>query len=133
MADRTEHWKFRPHPLLRSGHLQTVAGIYLPRRDAPYGATLHHVPADDRSPDEGGDQLALHEDRPEQWQPHQPIVLMIHGLGGSYSSTYMCRMADRLTARGYCVFRMDMRGCGAGRGLARLPTHCGRSGDVATA
>jgi predicted alpha/beta-fold hydrolase len=28
---------------------------------------------------------------------------------------------------------MDMRGCGAGEGLAKQPTHCGRSGDVAAA
>jgi predicted alpha/beta-fold hydrolase len=131
MADRVEHWKFRPHPLVRGGHLQTVAAIYLPRRDAPYGAKLHCVPADDMPPEQGGDQIALHEDRPEAWTPQQAIVLLIHGLGGSYNSTYMCRMADRLTARGYCVFRMDMRGCGAGRELARLPTHCGRGGDVA--
>jgi predicted alpha/beta-fold hydrolase len=130
---KTEHWKFRPHPLLRSGHLQTVAGIYLPRRDAPYGATLHHVPADERPPEEGGDQIALHEDRPERWRPGQPIVLLVHGLAGCYKSTYMCRMADRLTGRGYCVFRMDMRGCGAGGEVARQPTHCGRSGDVAAA
>ena len=133
MPAKTEHWKFRSHPLLRSGHLQTMAGIYLPRRDAPYAATLHHVPADDASPEQGGDQIALHEDRPARWAPPQPVVLLIHGLAGCYKSTYMCRMADRLTARGYCVFRMDMRGCGAGEHVARLPTHCGRSGDVAAA
>ncbi len=28
MPVRTEHWKFRPHPLLRGGHLQTVAAVY---------------------------------------------------------------------------------------------------------
>jgi predicted alpha/beta-fold hydrolase len=28
---------------------------------------------------------------------------------------------------------MDMRGCGAGEGIAKLPTHCGRWGDVAAA
>ena len=133
MAVSSEHWKFRPHPLLRSGHLQTVAGIYLPRRHAPYQAKLHLVPADDVAPERGGDQIALHEDRPDSWQPHQPVVLVIHGLAGCYLSTYMCRMADRLSARGYCVFRMDMRGCGAGRDVARLPTHCGRSGDAAAA
>src|SRR5690606_3129586 len=52
---------------------------------------------------------------------------------GSHNSTYMCRMADRLAERGYCVFRMDMRGCGAGGEVARLPTHCGRSSDAAAA
>jgi predicted alpha/beta-fold hydrolase len=129
----TEHWKFRPHLLLRNGHLQTVAAVYLPRRHAPYGAKVHFIAADETPPELGGDQLALHEDCPPDWEPHRPAVLMVHGLAGCYRSAYMCRMADRLMARGYCVFRMDMRGCGAGEGIAKLPTHCGRSGDVAAA
>jgi predicted alpha/beta-fold hydrolase len=133
MPVRTEHWKFRPHPLLRNGHLQTVAAIYLPRRHAPYGAKVHYILADDTPDGAGGDKIALHEDRPADWQPNQRVVLMVHGLAGCHNSAYMCRMADRLTARGYCVFRMDMRGCGAGEGIAKLPTHCGRSGDVAAA
>jgi uncharacterized protein len=133
MFIRTEHWKFRPHFLLRNGHLQTVAAVYLPRRHAPYRAKLHQVPVEGVSPELGDDQIVLHEDRPLTWEAGGPVVLMVHGLGGCYTSAYMCRMAERLTARGYCVFRMDMRGCGAGEGLARLPTHCGRSGDVAAA
>jgi uncharacterized protein len=133
MPVRTEHWKFRPHPLLRNGHLQTVAAVYLRRSHAPYGAKIHHVAVDDRLPQQGGDQVALHEDCPPGWAPDKPVVLMVHGLAGCYRSAYMCRMTDRLTERGYCVFRMDMRGCGAGEGIARLPTHCGRSGDVAAA
>jgi predicted alpha/beta-fold hydrolase len=133
MPALTEHWKFRPHRLLRNGHLQTVAALYLPCKVRPYNATCHHVPVDETPPDEGGDQIALHEDRPTDRQPASPVVLLIHGLSGSYQSIYMCRMADRLAARGYVAFRMDMRGCGAGEDLARRPTHCGRSGDVAAA
>ena len=127
MLVRTEHWKFRPHLLLRSGHLQTVAAVYLPRKHAPYCAKVHYVGVDELPPELGGDQIALHEDCAPVWQPTEPVVLMVHGLAGCYTSGYMCRMADRLTARGYGVFRMDMRGCGAGEGLARKSTHCGRS------
>jgi predicted alpha/beta-fold hydrolase len=133
MRIRTEHWKFRPHFLLRNGHLQTVAAIYLPRKYAPYQAQLHYVPVDGLPAEEGGDLIVLHEDRPADWRPDRPAVLLVHGLAGCYGSAYMCRMADHLYRRGYCVFRMDMRGCGAGEGHAKLPTHCGRSGDVAAA
>lgn len=133
MPVRTEHWKFRPHLLIRSGHLQTVAAVYLPRRHAPYRAKLHYIQADDLSAEQGGDQLAIHDDCPAGWEPQHPSVLLVHGLAGCHTSAYMCRMADRLTARGYRVFRLDMRGCGAGEGIAKLPTHCGRSGDVAAA
>jgi predicted alpha/beta-fold hydrolase len=133
MRIRTEHWKFRPHPLLRNGHLQTIAAIYLPRRHAPYQAQVHYVPVDEVPAEQGGDLIALHEDRPPEWKPERPAVLLVHGLAGCYSSAYMCRMADHLYRRGYCVFRMDMRGCGAGQGHAKQPTHCGRSADVAAA
>ncbi|HEX6961029.1 MAG TPA: alpha/beta fold hydrolase [Lacipirellula sp.] len=133
MLVRTEHWKFRPHLLLRNGHLQTLAAVYLPRKHAPYGAAVHYVGVDELPPELGGDQIVLHEDGAPGWRPTQPVVLMVHGLAGCHTSAYMCRMTDRLTARGYCVFRMDMRGCGAGEGLARKSTHCGRSGDVAAA
>lgn len=133
MRVRTEHWKFRPHLLLRNGHLQTVAAIYLPRRHAPYQAKVHYVDADETPAAQGGDRIALHEDHPAQARPDGAVVLLIHGLAGCYSSTYMCRMTDHLTARGYGVFRMDMRGCGAGEGIAKAPTHCGRGGDVAAA
>lgn len=42
----------------------------------------------------------------------------------------MVRIAAKLKARGIRAFRMDLRGCGAGIGLARLPYHSGRSEDV---
>ncbi len=133
MPVHAEHWKFRPHRLLRNGHLQTVAAVYLPHKVAPYRATRHFVSVDDVRPEDGGDQIALHEDRPAELRPTTPVVLLIHGLSGCYLSKYMCRMADRLTARGHATYRMDMRGCGAGEDVARRPTHCGRSGDVTAA
>ena len=113
--------------------MQTVAAVYLPCKLPAYRATRHFVAVDDATPEDGGDQIALHEDRPEQDNPTSPVVLLIHGLSGSYESTYMRRMAERLTGRGYTTYRMDMRGCGAGEDVARRPTHCGRSGDVVAA
>jgi predicted alpha/beta-fold hydrolase len=133
MPAHTEHWKFRPHRLLRNAHLQTVAAVYLPCKLPTYSAKLHLVPVDDVSPADGGDQIALHEDRPTNFRATAPAVLLIHGLSGSFESHYMKRMAHRLTERGYTVFRMDMRGCGAGEDVARRPTHCGRHGDVTAA
>jgi predicted alpha/beta-fold hydrolase len=45
----------------------------------------------------------------------------------------MQRIAARLAARGVRVFRLDLRGAGAGIGLARLPYHAGRSDDARAA
>lgn len=121
-----EKWKFHAHPLMANGHLQTVLGIHWPHRYQPYQATRHVVHLDD------GDKIVLHEDAPAVANDELPIVLLIHGLAGSHQSTYMRRMVEKLTARGYRTFRMDMRGCGAGESEAQLPTHCGRWPDVAT-
>ncbi|QEG33123.1 YheT family hydrolase [Bythopirellula goksoeyrii] len=127
MSRVIETWKFRPHPLLANAHMQTVFGLRWPQRAAPYAAQVHHVTLED------GDQLALHEDAPFGDAEEAPSILLLHGLSGGYDSSYMCRLVERLTPRGYRVFRLDMRGCGAGEGIARKPNHCGRSEDVASA
>jgi predicted alpha/beta-fold hydrolase len=115
---------FRPHPLVPGGHLQTILGCYFFRQTISYTAALHRVTLPD------GDQLALHDDRPQKWQPGDPVALLVHGLGGSHLSGYMQRGAKKLNEHGVRVFRMDLRGCGAGIGLAKQLCHAGRSADV---
>ena len=127
MTRKSEKWKFHAHPLMANRHLQTVLGIQWPCRYAPCQAVKHYVPLSD------GDQVVLHEDAPAMADDSLPIVLLIHGLGGCHSSTYMRRVVEKLTDRGYRCFRMDMRGCGAGDVVAQLPTHCGRWQDVVAA
>jgi predicted alpha/beta-fold hydrolase len=128
--------------MVRGGHLQTIAGAYLPHR-LRFDAKIHHVPLPD------GDCLALHadgcllpplppgEDRgagtSQHHAPPRPTVLLLHGLAGSHQSGYMLRVSAKLRAKGVRVFRLDLRGCGAGIGLARHPLHAGRSEDAAAA
>jgi predicted alpha/beta-fold hydrolase len=118
---------FKPHPLLRGGHAQTLAGVYLPGHRYRYRAQRHLVTLAD------GDQIVMHDDCPATWQPHDRSALLIHGLAGCHDSGYMRRIATKLTVRGVRAFRLDLRGCGAGFGLARLPYHSGRSEDAAAA
>jgi predicted alpha/beta-fold hydrolase len=118
---------FQPHPLLRGGHLQTLAGVYLPWPALAYRAEKHCVTLAD------GDRIILHDDCPAEWQPSDRSAVLIHGLAGCHTSGYMQRIAHKLSARGVRAFRMDLRGCGAGAGLARLPYHSGRSEDAAAA
>ncbi|MFN0197007.1 MAG: YheT family hydrolase [Planctomycetaceae bacterium] len=115
---------FAPHPLFRGGHVQTVAGMYLPSKYVPEPSTPHRVTLPD------GDVIVLHENIPANWSPTQPVVLLMHGLAGCHQSPYLLRIARKLNDRGYRTFRMDLRGCGAGAGLARLPYHAGRSDDA---
>lgn len=118
---------FHTHPLIRGGHLQTLAGAFLATVKEPYRATQHHVILAD------GDRIVLHDDRPGDWRPGDRMVLLIHGLCGCHLSPYVQRLAAKLCRRGVRTFRMDMRGCGAGAGLARMPYHAGRSDDAAAA
>jgi uncharacterized protein len=118
---------FEPHPLLPGPHAQTLAGVYLPGHRFPYQATQCRVPLDD------GDQIVLHDDLPANWQASGRSALLIHGLAGCHESGYMQRIAHKLNERGVRTFRLDLRGCGAGAGLARLPYHSGRSEDAKAA
>ena len=118
---------FRPHPFFVGGHAQTLAGAYLPWPHQPYGAARHRVALAD------GDQLVLHDDRPAGWRDGDLTCVLIHGLAGCHESGYMRRIATKLAQCGVRVFRMDMRGCGAGEELARGTTHCGRWADAVAA
>ncbi len=126
MIDRF-HLPFRPHPLLRSGHTQTLAGWLLSQSNEPYSARQHKVVLDDY------DRLLLHDDCPDSWQPGDRNALLIHGLGGSHQSCYLVRTAAKLNRLGIRTFRLDMRGAGAGMGLARKVYHAGRSDDIVRA
>jgi uncharacterized protein len=118
---------FRPHPLVRGGDLQTLAGNYLPGPRLVYRARRHVVTLAD------GDRIVLHDDSPPGWQAGDRAALLIHGLSGCHLSHYMTRAGAELERAGARTFRMDLRGCGAGVGLARLPYHSGRSEDAAAA
>ena len=115
--------EFQPHPLVRGGHAQTLMAYVLPGRRFPYRARKRRVDLDD------GDAVILHDDQPSDWCPGDRAALLLHGLAGCHGSGYMIRIAGKLNEAGVRVFRMDLRGCGAGAGLARRPYHAGRSED----
>lgn len=114
---------FVAHPLIRGGHLQTIAAAYLWRR-RPYGARQHQILLGD------DDRLVVHDDRPEQWRSGDDVAVLVHGLAGCHGSGYMNRIADKLRSCGVRVFRLDMRGCGAGWKLARWSLHADRTEDL---
>ena len=115
---------FLPFPLLRGPHLQTIAAAKLSlwHREPPGEVQVVALP--------DGDRLALVVSTPRSWRPEHPSVLLLHGLCGCHQSSYMMRLAFKLWRHGIRAIRMNMRGCGAGTGLARQPYHSGRSPDV---
>jgi predicted alpha/beta-fold hydrolase len=115
---------FEPHPWLRGGDLQTIAGRYLPGRRSCLTSARYDVALDD------GDAIAVRESVPAGWIPGDPHVLLVHGLGGCAEAPYVVRTADRLFAYGLRVVRMNLRGAGEGFGRARGIYHSGRTQDL---
>jgi predicted alpha/beta-fold hydrolase len=148
--------EFLPRRFLRNGHLQTLAGNFLPRQyvlpepeahiiqvdagegDAAYGSyhasdsgaasRLTQARTDVRT--HGASYVLCHC----HWQANaseRPTVLLIHGLEGSTRSQYMLGNSARAWAAGCNVIRMNMRNCGGTEDLSPTLYHSGLSGDVA--
>lgn len=116
--------RFRSRWGLSGGHRQTLAGAFFPGRLPDEQAMIRHIPLLD------GDTLVAHDDCPAGWSPCEPVALLLHGLAGCHRSSYLVRTTAMLNAHGVRTFRMDLRGCGAGAGLALKPYNAGCSDDV---
>lgn len=80
------------------------------------------------------DRLLLHVHRFHRADRKKtPAVLLVHGLEGSSDSIYILKMARKLLSAGFHVVRMNLRGCGDGRPLARLPYNAGLTIDLESA
>lgn len=116
--------RFSPHPLFPGGHLQTIVGYYLPENGHVRASIKHRLLTQD------GDTIILHENKATRKSPLKKSVLLMHGLAGSADASYMRRLTHLFGTRGWQVFRMEHRGCGAGEGLAQGTYHSGRSDDI---
>src|SRR5436189_205634 len=83
---------FRPLPFLGNPHVQTILGNLWQGPRVRLSTRMHVVPLAD------GDALAVHDTAPPDWRPGRPIVVLVHGLGGSHRSASMQRLTNRFTA-----------------------------------
>ncbi len=79
--------------------------------------------------DGSGDRLAarLHRTAVEAGRP---LAILVHGLTGSEDSGYLRTTSRHLLSHGYPVLRLNQRGAGPGRPMARSLYHAGRSEDL---
>ena len=123
--------EFLPRRFLSNGHVQTVAGNFLPRIDAlpPAESQLIEVaPATDG-------QIASQVRCDCHWQPEtvrstRPTAIIVHGLEGSSNSQYVIGNSNKLWQCGCNIVRMNMRNCGGTEALTPTLYHSGLSGDV---
>lgn len=104
--------------------MQTIVGYYLPAPMQVRATKRHRVAVSH------GDHLILCENPASTKAPVSKAIVLMHGLGGDAEASYILRTAHLFQQRGWHVFRMNHRGCGDGRGLARNLYHSGRSEDV---
>jgi predicted alpha/beta-fold hydrolase len=118
---------FVPHCGLAGGHLQTIAGNFLPRpafRMAALSETVEVDPAD-------GSRVLCHcHWQPESVRAGRLTLLLVHGLEGSSNSGYIQGITARAWEAGCNVVRMNMRTCGGTETLTPTLYHSGLSGDV---
>lgn len=124
METASQWSSFKPLWLLRNPHVQTVLGHWLSGPRFCYPTQKYRVPLSD------GDQLVMHDSVPPEWQPGDRIAVLVHGLGGCHDSGHLRRLARQFYQRQVRAIRLDLRGCGAGIGLARKSYHAGRSEDL---
>jgi uncharacterized protein len=116
--------RFVPRRYLRGGHIQTLAGFFLPYRKVP-------PPAEERLIEvEHSVKVLCHC----HWQPNREqalTIIIVHGLEGSSDSDYMLGIASKGMAAGMNVVRMNQRNCGGTDGISPTLYHSGRSPDIA--
>lgn len=122
---------FHPRRFLANGHLQTIAGNFLPRPNhlpPPESVFVEVSPATDH---QIASQVLCHC----HWQPPElrasaPTAIILHGLEGSSSSQYVLGNANKLWHSGSNAIRMNMRNCGGTERLSPTLYHSGLSADV---
>ena len=114
---------FQPHSLLRSGHAQTLASAFVPRKfDLPRAENrLFQVDA--------WSKLLGQCHWQEGKRREGPVLVIVHGLEGSSDSNYVRGIAEKAYLRGYHVVRMNQRNCGGTEGLTPTLYNSGMSGD----
>ncbi len=117
---------FRQRAPWWGGDLQTLRNSILPDPAEFPGQRLFLEMQDDSS-----DKLAALLHRPVlDTKPNSPLVILIHGLAGTETSSYIIMTARALCNDGYTVMRLNLRGAGPSRPVCKLQYHAGRSVDL---
>lgn len=114
---------FKPFPFIRGCHAQTiVASFFMFYRDLSSQKRFVHL--------SDGEKLVLEITTPPNWKDTDPTVVLVHGLCGSHKSPHIIRLAKKLYQKGIRAIRLNLRGCGSGRGHAKRMYHAEASDDV---
>ena len=109
-------------PLFRNPHMQTIAGHYWPRPEAPVTLKSRLVQT------EPGVQVLVQSQQPGT--PAKGHLVMVHGMESSGAAGYIRSLAALACAHGYAAHRFHMRTCGGTERLCPTLYHAGLTGDL---
>ncbi|MCB1107367.1 MAG: alpha/beta fold hydrolase [Chlamydiia bacterium] len=114
---------FKPFPLCTSCHAQTIAATFLSvARKIPSLKRFAYLP--------DGEKIVMEVSTPKGWKESDPTVVLVHGLCGSSRSNYMTRIARKLYKGKVRSIRLNLRGCGLGKGHGTKMYHSESSEDI---
>jgi len=113
---------FKPPFLLKNRHLQTLYAPLFRQQSTPKVEKERFDLSD-------GDfvEAYWHKERPKD---NRPIVVLFHGLAGSFYSPYIKGMMKALEKRGFASVVMHFRGCSGKENLLPRAYHSGETGDA---
>jgi len=116
--------EFKPAWWMRNRHMQTILPRLYPK-PCKFSAIHQEFEVSD------GDFVELTwSAAPNQIQPNQPIVLVLHGLEGSFDSFYAKRMMNAMHTQNWVAVLMHFRGCGKKPNRKAQTYHSGQTQDV---
>jgi predicted alpha/beta-fold hydrolase len=115
---------FVPHPALKNGHAQTLAGTFIRRR---FKLTIEN--REERLFDIVPGVQVLGYCSWQSDRAARPTLVLAHGMEGSTESRYMLGTAEKALAAGFNVIRMNVRNCGGTEHLTPTLYHAGLTDD----
>jgi hypothetical protein len=119
----SEELDFNPLPIIRGSFAQTILGS-IPHLKRGPKSTTRYIALPDK------DYLAIEITTPKKWKKSDPTIVMVHGLCGSHKSPVLIRLAKKFKSKNIRAIRVNLRGCGSGRGKAKKLYHGGQSSDI---
>lgn len=115
--------EFQPHPLLKNGHVMTVASALWRRTFTLPGPGDRLFQVDPES------QILGHCHWQQGRDKSAPLLVLVHGLEGSSDSNYMRGIAEKAWNHGFHVIRLNQRNCGGTELLTPTLYNSGMSSD----
>jgi uncharacterized protein len=117
--------RFVPHPALKNGHTQTLAGALIPRR---FRRVIEN--REERLFDVAPEMRVMGYCSWQAERRARPTLVLAHGMEGSTESRYMLGTAEKALAAGFNVVRMNVRNCGGTEHLTPTLYHAGLTDDL---